>query len=169
MGWSNRRGFVAASATAVLTTTVGCSTTATITRMDGIRQDARFAGSDRKSIYLATARGTERLSRSEVSDIDHPGDTAAVIGGLLAAYGLVNIQVGSKKCEVEGTAYCMGVYLPAAVGFPMLIWGIGVHVTSVKALHREPESTAEEQAVTVMPALLVTDHGDKALGIRGHF
>jgi hypothetical protein len=46
------------------------------------------------------------------------------------AYGALNIAVGLPKCndQVDNkAAYCTGVFLPAAIGAGLLIWGLIVH------------------------------------------
>jgi len=103
----------------VICSTGGCATTATITRINGRSTDAEIAGADRENIYVKTDAGNQPIERREITDIDHPGDTATVIGVVLAAYGVVNIAVGAKNCDSKGSAYCAGVFAPAAIGLPI--------------------------------------------------
>lgn len=112
-------------AVALLTMLCGCSTTATISRINGATVEAKIARSDSSSLFVKTAEGPEvAIPRADVSDIDHPGNGTAVFGGLLSAYGAMNIAAGLETCGELGGAYCVGTFLPAAIGIPMLIWGM---------------------------------------------
>jgi len=57
-----------------------CSTTATVSRINGPDLDVHFAGSDRENIYVSTPAGPRPIPRRDVTDIDHPGDTVAILG-----------------------------------------------------------------------------------------
>jgi hypothetical protein len=116
----------------------GCGTTATITRRDGGSIDAKIIGGDRDNIYV-DGQGYSVIPRSEVEDIDHPGNVAATIGGVVTGYGIANIAIGVPNCEKMGPAYCVGVFTPAAVGLPIMLWGIGTYAGSVMALDKAPE------------------------------
>jgi hypothetical protein len=118
--------------------TGACSTTATISRTRGRPIDARIVGADRDSVYVRGYRGALPIPHSEISDIDHPGDTAMAFGSVIAGYGVFNIAVGAPRCEDEGAAFCTGVFTPAVLGLGMLLWGAVVHSESVEALERRP-------------------------------
>lgn len=112
----------------------GCSTTAKISRINGGTIEAKIRRSTPGAVVVQTDKGSEAsISRSDISDIDHPGNVAAVIGGLLSTYGAVNIAAGAPRCAEGGGAYCTGVFLPAAVGVPMLIWGLATWIGSTSA------------------------------------
>jgi len=134
----------------------GCATTATITRIDGRSTDAELVGADRENVYVKTAGGNQAIRRSEITDIDHPGDTAIVIGTLLAAYGVANIAVGYKYCDSKGTAYCVGVFAPATIGLPMAIWGLSVHGSSVDALQQTSGSDGLS-SLRIVPAVTFSE------------
>src|ERR1700690_1922020 len=84
----------------------GCTTTATITRVNGRSTDAEITGIDRENVYVKTDSGSRPIPRKEITDIDHPGDTATVIGLILGVYGVANIAVGAKYCDRKGNVYC---------------------------------------------------------------
>jgi hypothetical protein len=103
----------------------GCSTTAKISRVNGRTLEAKIKRSTPEAVVVQTDGGSEvSISRSDISDIDHPGNVVAVIGGLLSGYGALNIATGAAQCGTGGGAYCTGVFLPAAVGVSMLVWGL---------------------------------------------
>ncbi len=102
----------------------GCSTTATISRINGKQLEAEIQYSEGDNLVVQTSSGHKlRIPRSEVSDIDHPGNVTAVLGAVLSAYGMVNIAAGASTCDAVGGAFCVGMIAPAAIGVPMLVWG----------------------------------------------
>jgi hypothetical protein len=103
----------------------GCSTTATISRANGRQLEGKIIGSNASAIIVETeGDSTLNIPRSEITDIDHPGNASAVVGGFLGAYGVLNIATGASGCSEYGAAYCTGVFLPATLGVSMLIWGL---------------------------------------------
>lgn len=119
----------------------GCGTTATISRVNGPTVEAKIVGGDRHEVYVETPSGIqETIARSDIKDIDHPGSTAGVLGGIVTAYGAINIGVGLPKCETEGAAFCTGVFLPMAIGLPVMLWGIATNVGSRGALTKSPST-----------------------------
>jgi hypothetical protein len=112
----------------------GCSTTASISRTNGRELEAKIQRSTPGAVVVQTNGGSEvSISRSDITDIDHPGNGAAVFGLLLSTYGAVNIAAGAPKCSQGGGAFCTGVFLPAAIGLPMLIWGLSTWLGSSNA------------------------------------
>ena len=120
----------------------GCGTTATISRAHMRPLEAKIVGSDDKSLQVEIAGTSETMSiaRSDITDIDHPGNVAAVIGGIVTGYGIANIAIGAPNCDRGGAAYCMGVFLPAAIGAPIFAWGLTNWLTSKGAI--KPKSNA---------------------------
>ncbi|MFP2931948.1 hypothetical protein ACLESO_43635 [Pyxidicoccus sp. 3LG] len=119
---------------ALLTLLCGCSSTARISRINGEPIEARIHRSNNETLFLRTEWGPDvALPRSEVVDIDHPGNGVAVAGGILSAYGALNIAAGLETCSELGGAYCVGTFLPAAIGVPMLIWGLTTWGNSTSA------------------------------------
>ncbi len=123
---------------ALLALLCGCSTTATISRKGGPTVEAKIQRSDREYLFVKTEDKAEAvIPRAEVADIDHPGNATAVLGGLLSAYGVLNIVSGLETCSESegavGVGYCTGMVLPAAVGAGMLIWGLTTWGNSLNA------------------------------------
>jgi hypothetical protein len=119
----------------------GCSTTASISRLNGTELEAKILRSTSGAVMVETNGGSEvSISRGDISDIDHPGNAAAIVGALLSTYGAINIGVGASKCDEGGGAYCTGVFLPAAIGVPMLIWGMATWIGSTSAASSPPSS-----------------------------
>ncbi|HYH96338.1 hypothetical protein [Hyalangium sp.] len=117
----------------------GCSTTASISRTNGRELEAKIQRSTPGAVVVQTNGGSEvSISRSDITDIDHPGNASAVVGLLLSTYGAINIAAGAPKCSEGGGAFCTGVFLPAAIGFPMLIWGLSTWLGSSNAAASSP-------------------------------
>jgi hypothetical protein len=131
---SFKSSVVGLSLPVLLLALTGCSTSATITRRFGSPRDAKIVGSDSENVYVETLGGRDAIPRSEITDIDHPGNVAAVIGGIVAAYGAANIAVGVPQCEKQGAAFCTGVFIPAVVGVSVMTWGLGTYGSSVSAV-----------------------------------
>jgi hypothetical protein len=117
----------------------GCGSTATISRVKAPVIEAQIVSSDESTLHVQTSSAGDTISiaRNDVTDIDHPGNVAAVIGGIISAYGLVNLMVGAPKCERESVAYCAGVLLPATIGLPMMIYGITMWSASTSAAEKK--------------------------------
>lgn len=127
---------------AALIACAGCSTTATIHRRSGPPVEAKILGGTPDAIVIRTwgNRG-DTIPRSEILDIDHPGNVHAVAGGALTGYGAFNIAVGAPTCtnrgefgsDAEQYAFCAGVFAPLTVGSLMLLWGWLTHDASTGA------------------------------------
>jgi hypothetical protein len=137
----------------------GCVTTATITRKGGQTEEATIVRGTSSSVMVETGAGERAIPRDEITDIDHPGNVAAVIGALLLGYGVLNISVGASQCDRRGAAFCTGVFTPAAVGLGMSIWGLSVWTRSTGAV-RNTGSRGPELSL----APLILRSGDHAGG-----
>lgn len=120
---------------ALLALLCGCSTTATISRSHGRPVEATLYRSDNEALFARTEQGVDVvIPRAEVTDIDHPGNAIAIVGALLGAQGAVSIAAGHGSCgKLTGSmsaAYCVGTYLPAAIGGAMLVWGLATWANS---------------------------------------
>lgn len=129
----------------------GCGTAAIITKKDGTMVEGTIRASDSDQIYLDTPeRGG--ISRQSIKDIDHPGNVAATIGGVLAGYGIANIVIGAPQyCTgyQSSGAGCTGVFLPAVIGGSLLTYGLLTWSSSVDAAGKSEKSTARR--LTVVP------------------
>jgi hypothetical protein len=118
-----------------------CGSTASIQLNDGTGVEGRIVGGDggeRGNVYLADGDRTYAIRRTEIADIDHPGNVAATLGSLLTVYGILNIMVASSQCSEKGAAFCTGVFTPLVLGASLLIYGASVYSRSVSALHKRP-------------------------------
>jgi hypothetical protein len=120
----------------LLTVLCGCSTMAKVSLVDGRRLDARIRQSDRENVVVETKAGwLVPIPRSEISDIDHPGNGAAVAGLLVGAYGVLNVASGLDTCDRAPVpeVSCAAVFLPLTVGVGMLLWGATTWFGSTQA------------------------------------
>ena len=106
----------------------GCSTTATVSRRSGPPIEGHIQGGSKNSIMIEADGHGVVVPRSDIEEIDHPGNVHTLIGGLLLGYGVFNIAVGVPECDNrprdERTAYCIGVFTPAVLGAAIMIWGL---------------------------------------------
>lgn len=118
---------------------LGCGTTATISRADGAQITGEIVRGDERNIYLSTAAGgTTKVRKTEITDVDHPGDAAAIVGLALTAVGLISLAASDCHASNKGECQALSVS-PAFVGVPMVLWGIGVHSGSERAMGRSGE------------------------------
>jgi hypothetical protein len=128
---------------------MGCGTTATVSRIGAPAVNGTIVSSDARAIYVETQGETFPVDRQSISDIDHPGNVAAVIGGIVSAYGVANIAIGAPDCDRGGAAYCTGVFLPAAIGVPILAYGLVTWAGSRAAA--KPHHVAEGANFAIVP------------------
>ncbi|MCU0698234.1 MAG: hypothetical protein MUC96_17145 [Myxococcaceae bacterium] len=139
--------------------TTGCSTTATfLTRSRG-NVEARIVGGDRQRLLLQSESGAELVvDRTDVVDIDHPGNVVALLGGIVTFSGMTNLGVTAVSCrsalsnrnECTASIGLMSSFL--AVGAGMLTWGLWTWLTS-----RSLVPSTLETAQTVPPAPLAPE------------
>ena len=123
IGWSK-------IAAGLLVMSMGCSTTSTISRIHEGPIEGEIAGGSPDSIFVTRDSGGEcEIKRDEISSIDYPGNVHRNAGIAVLAYGVANIAVGLPKCSErteDKTAFCSGVFLPAALGLGLIAWGLVV-------------------------------------------
>jgi hypothetical protein len=100
-----------------------CGTTATIQRRDALPLEGEIVSGSLDTLIVQTDTGVELVPRSAVVEIDHPGNALRMVGLGLFGLGLVNIVVAAPTCHEKGTAFCTGVFLPAAVGAVLMAFG----------------------------------------------
>lgn len=134
---------------AMLCLACGCSTSAVLSRGRLMDVEGKIEASDDEYIYVRTDTGIKPVPKSEVTDVDHPGDGAIVVGAALATYGVINIGVGMKECEhrtgAEKTGFCLGMVTPLTLGVILAAWGMAVHSGSVDGMSRRPPRGARPQ------------------------
>jgi hypothetical protein len=159
--FSNRPMFVFVLSLSALVT--GCGTTATISRVGSPAIEAQIQTSDTENLYVGHGAGTT-LARSSISDIDHPGNVAATIGAIVTGYGIANIAIGASDCDRGGAAYCTGVFLPAAIGLPIMVYGIATYSASVNAA--KPSGGKTEPSFAIVPTISV-EKKNEYVGVAG--
>ncbi|MDH5718906.1 MAG: hypothetical protein OEZ22_14865 [Spirochaetia bacterium] len=112
---------------------LNCGTGAIISKNDGQKIEGKILRNDKENMYIKTYSGEEPIKKSDITDIDHPGNGVLIGGSILSLYGILNISVGLPQCQEQGAAFCTGVFLPASIGIPMAIWGYFVWTDSVYA------------------------------------
>lgn len=150
----------------------GCGSTAIITRSGLDRPtEAEIVRSDHEMMYVRGRSGDEfGIEHRDVVYIDHPGNVAAIIGGVVTAYGVANIHTGVPKyCEGyqdDNGAGCVGVFLPAAIGGAVMIYGVAVWARSVfSSVQKSAPQSASR--VTVVPIASV-DKKNEFIGASAH-
>jgi hypothetical protein len=143
---------------------LGCSTTSTIARVNGPPIEGDIVGGSRETIFVRSDDDREfEIPREEISSVDYPGNVHANVGAGVLAYGVLNIAVGLPKCNEQTdskAAYCTGVFLPAAIGAGMIIWGLLVHHgqtsafddTSRESLLQKPPPRVPQTSARPLPA-----------------
>ncbi|HEX5098371.1 MAG TPA: hypothetical protein VFV94_02680 [Polyangiaceae bacterium] len=142
----------------------GCSTTSTISRLRGPDVEGDIVGGSPDEIFVENDNGgTFALRRDDISEIDYPGNVHAVVGGVVLGYGVLNIAAGMSECSKTSdnqAATCTGVFLPAAIGTAMMIWGIVVNqqqksaaadTSTERADSSYPRGTSGHRAPTEAP------------------
>lgn len=106
----------------------GCGTTATIQTFDGRVYDGRISGHDGGRIFI---NGTS-VEREAVTDIDHPGNVAAVLGTIVAGIGALG-AVGncSEEKRAEDPTPCTSSGIWLLTGIPIAVYGLITHSESV--------------------------------------
>jgi hypothetical protein len=130
--------------------TMGCGTAAIISRPMEPTVEGTIVSAEDDMLQVATPAGNHSIPLRNVTDIDHPGNVAATIGTLVTAYGVANIAIGAEDCDRGGPAYCFGVFLPAAIGLPIMIWGFTTWGKSKSA--SSPQSQHKDVSFSVVPA-----------------
>ncbi len=103
----------------------GCGTTATITSYHR-SVEARIEKGDAENLVAVTDWGhREIIPRREIYDIDHPGNVLAVVGGVFAGTGLLELAVAGSQCfSRRGAGICAAPATLFVIGAPMLVWGL---------------------------------------------
>ena len=91
-----------ATALAVAISLAGCSTTATIHRVNGPAYEATILRSDPTSLEIQGDDGRPyRVPREQVSDIDHPGNVLATVGAVLM--GIAGLTAYAAETDKSGS------------------------------------------------------------------
>ena len=136
-----------------------CSTTATVLVRDGTRYEVQVLGGDKDTLLLQSEYGVEKVvRRSEVADIDHPGNVMALVGGLIGGSGALNLVSVGITCSTSGAS--SGSQCPllfgmmggtAAIGVGMFVWGLWTWLGSKNAVTNSLSNPAVPTPVTPLP------------------
>jgi hypothetical protein len=132
-------------------TTAGCSTMATINTRDGRVFEGRINSSDGRAVYIGPSNAP--VARSEIVEIDHPGNGVLITGVSLTAYGILNAAYvfGQAEYYEDPDAARVISLTPAVVGLGLAIWGSTVYVRSTNAA-RGPTPPAKVPPAKAQPA-----------------
>jgi hypothetical protein len=135
---------------------LGCGTTADITCNNGMVYHGQIVSSTRSAVRIESDNEALSIPRRRIRDIDHPGNVAATLGGILTAYGILNIAVGAPGCEQKPAGYCEGVFLPALVGVALVVYGLATYSRSVSAAKPLLEDGTADIELSALPRLMLT-------------
>lgn len=135
----------------ILTGVVGvliaaCGTTAEVRMKDGRVLEGVIAGADQRDLVFESGA---RVPRADIIDIDHPGNGAAITGGSLIVYGVLNgllieERIDEGEAEGEETFARVTGWSPLIVGLGLLPYGLIIWQGSRDAASGEgaPPATA---------------------------
>jgi hypothetical protein len=129
----------------------GCSTTANISRTDGLVYEAEILSSDAHSLRARDVYGREILiSREEVADIDHPGNVLYTIGLVLIGMSTPMIigDLSHRGSSQQGEWSGMGL----AMGIPGVVTGLCLAIPGwLHYKHSKSAARAFEDANPILP------------------
>ncbi len=124
-----------------------CSTTATVLTRDKKTVEAEIIGGDRDVLLLRNPYGLESVvRRTEVRDIDHPGNVLALVGGLFAGGSALDLAVLGGVCATtsRSSSSCTTIFATmgtaTAIGASLLVWGLWQWLTSKNAVTNSLEN-----------------------------
>ena len=135
----------------VLCAFAGCSTTATISRTDGLAFEAEILSSDANSLRVHDDYGHELLvPREDVADIDHPGNVLLTIGlGLIAMSAPMLIAGLSNRNQSQQSEWS-GMEL--VFGIPEVVTGLCLAIPGWSHYrHSKRGAEAFEDANPILP------------------
>lgn len=113
----------------VVSTTLGCGSTAVVRTKTGAEHEGVIGGHDESGLVV----GGQRLSRSDIVDIDHPGNVAGIIGTVIATVGaLSSIANCTAERREENSTPCASSGIWILTGLPIAIYGWVTHSASVE-------------------------------------
>ena len=132
----------------------GCGTSATIhTIYPGKSHEAQILRSTASELIVWTPEGPRPIPRSEITDIDHPGDAGAVVGTLLLLFGVLNATTGLGSCAEPGERFiCLGSYS----GYALIAGGLGMTIFGgvVYQRSRRAARAGATTSITLAPSVL---------------
>lgn len=145
--------------------------------LDGDSANPKVRQSDSPEVGTADRSGpsdgdtdtgiTTRIFRSEIKDIDHPGNVAATLGALLIAWGAYTtytVVAGASGCGQADAASCVAVFTPSVLGIGLTLYGGSVHSRSVSAASGEGRERSALE-LRILPALQIAN-GPASAGLQ---
>jgi hypothetical protein len=131
----------------------GCSTTATVSHIDGLAYQANILGSDANSLHVRDTYGREfGVPREAVANIDHPGNVNFAIGLVLVALSAPLI-IGdlAQRRDAQGSDWSgMGL----VIGIPIAITGLCLAIPGwIRYRRSKRGAQAFEDANPILPVL----------------
>jgi hypothetical protein len=115
-----------AAALSVAISLAGCSTTATIHRVNGPAYEATILESDPTSLDVRGDDGRPyRVPRQQVSEIDHPGNVLATVGAALAGFaGLIAWAAATDHSQSQSDRRNAAIVVSTVYGLPGLLMAV---------------------------------------------
>lgn len=106
-----------------------CGSSAIVSTRQGQHYEGEIGGHDAGSLSI----GGQKVSRSDVADIDHPGNVAGILGTIAASVGVLS-AFGNCSAErrAENETPCASSGLWILTGLPIAIYGWMTHSASVE-------------------------------------
>lgn len=135
--------------TATLLLLAGCGRSAAIQHTGG-ETIGRMTSSTATHLVVETEVGKKYLARSEVLDINHPGNEVALVGLAVATWGIVGlVSPASVGCEGEESQFCGILTVPlTAAGVGLLTygaWAWSASVAAASSIDAKPRGTTALQ------------------------
>jgi hypothetical protein len=107
---------------------VACGSSAIVRTNDGRLVEGEIGGHDSSTLSI----GGQRLSRSDVADIDHPGNVAGILGTIIASVGaLTALGNCTEEARAQDDTPCASSGIWILTGLPIAIYGWVTHSASV--------------------------------------
>ncbi len=103
-----------------------CGSAAQIYTFEGRTYTGTISGSNDQELIVD---GGSRVPRKNVKDIDHPGNVAATIGGIIMAAGGIAAGINCQKDarpRRESEQACIGNVVTILAALPIAIYGLAV-------------------------------------------
>ncbi len=112
-----------------------CSTTATVTTSTRRVLEVHLEPGDADTLLATTEAGAVvSIPRTEVRDIDHPGNGHVVAGAIVAGSGALTLATVYPLCNGPLGGPCLSGTVFTAVGLPLLAWGLWTWLSSQAAV-----------------------------------
>lgn len=148
-------------ALALVTALMGCSTQALVIRDDGSRVSGTITSSSATDVTLETDSGPISVPRAVIADIDHPGNVALTLGGIVTTYGALNLIGGlailaETRDEPDDAGEAVVDAFGEVVGLAAILWGGLVVASGMSPLAWGASTWSESRANAAPPESPIT-------------